>query len=118
MFPCLFTYIIAMTILAFSKTLPMFILVAVIWGMGNSFLYPTLLVYAVDQEGSSRGPAMGTFTAVADLGAGMGPVIMGIILQFTNYPTMFLCLTVTGVINLLYFYFFVRKRGGGRHADL
>ena len=36
--PCLITYIISMVILAFSKTLPMFILVAVIWGIGQAFL--------------------------------------------------------------------------------
>ncbi len=130
MFPCLFTYIIAMLILAFSTTLPMFILVAAIWGTGNAFLYPTLTVYAMDQGGASRGPAMGTFTAVADLGSGLGSVIMGIILQLTSYPTMFLCLALTGVFNLLYFYFFVRKKpqspppsgegieGRGRYAHL
>jgi MFS family permease len=110
MFPCLITYSIAMLILAFSTTLPMFILVAVIWGIGNAFLYPTLMVYAMDRVGPSQGPAMGTFTAVADLGSGLGSVIMGIILQLTSYPTMFLCLALTGIFNLLYFYFFVRKK--------
>jgi MFS family permease len=110
MFPCLFTYLISMPLLAFSTTLPMFILVAVIWGIGNAFLYPSLLAYALDQVDSSRGPAMGTFTAIADLGSGMGSVIMGIILQLTSYPIMFLCLALTGLINLLYFYYFVRKK--------
>ncbi len=118
MFPCMFAYIIAMLILAFSTTLPMFILVAIIWGIGNAFLYPTLVVYAMDQGGSSRGPAMGTFTAVADLGSGLGSVTMGIILQLTSYPTMFLCLALTGILNLLYFYFSVRKKGGSRRAHL
>jgi MFS family permease len=110
--PCLFTYIISMTILAFSKTLPMFIIVAVIWGIGNAFLMPSLVAYALDRAGSSRGPAMGTFTAIGDLGIGLGPVIMGIILRLTSYPTMFLCLALTGIINLNYFYFFVRKKMG------
>ena len=36
--PCLFIYIISMVLLTFSNTLPMFILVAAIWGMGNAFL--------------------------------------------------------------------------------
>jgi MFS family permease len=108
--PCLITYIIAMVILAFSNTLPMFIAVAVIWGMGNAFLFPALVAYALDLAGSYRGPAMGTFTAAADLGVGLGAVIMGIILHFANYPTMFLCLALTGLINLSYFYFFVRKK--------
>jgi hypothetical protein len=31
---------------------------------------------------------------------------------------MFLCLILTGVINLLYFYFFVRNKGGKQYAHL
>jgi len=108
--PCLTTYIISMMILAFSKTLPMFILVAVIWGMGNSFLIPLLVAETIDRAGSSRGPAMGTFTAFGDLGVGTGPVVMGIVLRLTNYPVMFTGLAITSLINLIYFYFFVRKR--------
>jgi MFS family permease len=109
--PCLFTYIISTAILAFSKTLPMFILVAMIWGIGHAFLGPTLLLYALDRAGSSRGPVIGTFLAITDLGMSLGPVIMGIIIRSTSYSIMFLCLALTGLINLNYFYFFVRKKG-------
>jgi MFS family permease len=116
--PCLAAQIIAMIILTFSTTLPMFILVAVIWGMGNAFFYPALVAYAIDLAGSSRGPAIGTYMALSDFGSGMGPVIMGIILQLTNYSIMFACLAFTGVINLLYFYYAVRKKGGKRNANL
>jgi len=108
---CLIAYIISMVLLAFSKTLSMFIVVAVIWGIGNAFLGPALVVYALGREGSPPGPAMGTFTAISDLGLSLGPVIMGIILQFVSYPMMFLCLALTGIINLNYFYFFVRRKG-------
>ena len=116
--PCLATPIISMTILAFSKTLPMFLLVAVIWGIGNTFLFPSLVALALDRTGYLRGPAMGTFTAVADLGVGIGAVMMGLILHWTSYPTMFLCLALVGLINLLYFLFFIRKKGGIRYANL
>ena len=116
--PCLTTYVISMAILAFSKTLPMFLLVAVIWGIGNAFLFPTLVAFALDRAGSSRGPAMGTFTAVTDLGVGIGAAMMGLILNWTSYPTMFLCLAVISVINLLYFHFFIRKKGGNGYANL
>lgn len=109
--PCLATGIIAMIILAFSKTVPMFILVAVVWGIGFAFLTPSLVAYALDHAGSSSGPAMGTFTAFSDVGLTFGPVIMGIILHSTNYPIMFLCLAFTGLINLNYFYIFARKKG-------
>jgi len=109
--PCLTTYIISMVILAFSKTLPMFILVALIWGIGHAFLYPTLVTYAIDRIGGSPGPAMGMFQAFTDLGTSMGTVIMGIVVHATSYPIMFLCLAFIGIIDLNYFYFFVRKKG-------
>jgi len=108
--PCLAAYIIAMVILAFSKTLPMFILVAVIWGIGHAFFFPSLVAYVLDLVGSSPGPAMGTFTAIRDLGMSLGPVIMGMILHTASYPIMFLCLALIGIINLSYFFFFVRKK--------
>jgi len=53
---------------------------------------------------------MGTFSAIADLGSGMGSVIMGVVLQLSDYQTMFLALVLTGMINLGYFHFFVKKR--------
>ncbi|NWG01715.1 MAG: MFS transporter [Syntrophaceae bacterium] len=108
--PCLATYIISMVILAFSKTLPMFILTAVIWGIGHAFLIPSVLVSTLERVGTSPGPAMGTFTAITDLGVSLGPMITGIIVHNAGYPIMFLCLALTGVINLCYFYFFVRKK--------
>jgi predicted MFS family arabinose efflux permease len=108
--PCLIAQIVAMSILTFSTTLPMFILVAVVWGVGNAFFYPSLVAYAIDLAGSSHSPAIGTYLALSDFGSGMGSVIMGIILQLTNYQTMFLTLVLTGLINLLYFYLAVRKK--------
>ena len=87
--PCFIAIIISIVVLTFSTTLEMFILVAIVFGTGWAFLYPSLVVYAVESSGSARGPAMGTFTALADLGAGIGPMIMGMILEWTNYPMMF-----------------------------
>jgi len=84
--PCLFIYILSMVILTFSKTLPMFILVAADLGDWNAFLGPALIADALDRVGSSAGPAMGTFTAISDVGLTTGPVIMGIVLQSTSYP--------------------------------
>ncbi len=112
-FPCLLTYIVATLILAFSKTIPMFILAAIIWGAGNAFAFPAFVASAVDHAGPSRGPALGTFTALSDLGVGLGAVIMGIVLRLTNFQTMFLCLTFTGIINLGYFYLFILRRKSG-----
>jgi predicted MFS family arabinose efflux permease len=117
-FPCLAAQIIAVIVLTFSRTSPMFVLVAVIWGMGHAFIFPSLMNYALDRTSSATGPVIGTYTALSDFGAGMGPVIMGIILQLTGYTVMFLCLALTGLINLLYLYFILRRKGKGQYANL
>jgi MFS family permease len=104
--PCFAAQTSAMMVLAFSGTLPLFILVAVLWGIGSSYLYPAMVVYAVERAGPSRrGPAMATFTAFSDLGAGLGPVMMGIVLELSSYRLMFLCLAFCGLVNFLYFFF-------------
>jgi MFS family permease len=108
--PCFIAIIVSLVVLTFSTTLQMFILVAIIFGTGWAFLYPSLVVYAVENSGSARGPAMGTFTALADLGAGIGPMIMGLILEWTNYPVMFFLLTLIVTINFLYFRHTIREK--------
>jgi len=115
--PCLVVLIISISIIPLSKTLAMFVLSAVLLGTGWALLYPSLLAYTIDQAGSAQGPAMGTFTALSDLGGGLGPMIMGIILEWTSYSTMFFCLVLTAVINLIYFYFNIWKRGGNEKKE-
>ena len=107
--PCLTTSIIVMIMLVFSKTLPMFIVVALVWGAGHAFLFPALAAYTLERTGSSPGPAMATFSAFDELGTGLGAILSGIILRLSGYPMMFLCLAFVGVLNIVYFYFFVRK---------
>lgn len=111
--PCLTAIIISLVILTFSTTLPMFILVAVVFGTGWALLYPCLMIYAIEDAGSARGPAMGTFTGLSDLGSGVGPMIMGIIIQRTSYPIMFFCLTLIAVVNILYFHYTIGKKEKG-----
>ena len=62
---------------------------------------------------------MGTFTAAGDLGMGLGAVIMGVVVQLTSYPTMFLCLALVAVISLGYFHHFMKDRNlvGSGHSD-
>jgi MFS family permease len=107
----IFISMVAMVILAFSRTLPMFILVGLLWGIGGAFFFPASMAYALDYAGSSGGTAVGTFRALSDLGLALGPVLMGIIIPFAGYQVMFLCLALISLINLCYFQFYVRKRG-------
>jgi predicted MFS family arabinose efflux permease len=107
---CLSAHITSMVILTFSQTLPLFLLAAVFWGSGHAFIMPFLMDDALDRSGSAAGPAMGTFTAVADLGLFLGPFTMGVVLHYTTYPIMFFCLALVGFVNFNYFYFLVRRK--------
>ena len=111
--PCIASQVIAMTLLTFSTTLPMFLLVAVIWGIGTAFLFPSLMNHAIDLAGSSHGPVVGTFMAFSDLGTSTGPAIMGVVLQLTNYQAIFLILVFVGLVNLCYFHFIAAKKVAG-----
>lgn len=108
--PCLIILVVATVIIAFSRTLSMFVLAGLIWGVGHAFLYPALAVFILDRTGSSRSLAMGTLTAMTDLGIFMGPVSMGIVVQSTSYPVMFLCLSLIGILSLIYFQYFVKDK--------
>jgi MFS family permease len=101
---------VAMIILSFSETLPMFIVVGLLWGTGTSFVAPATMTYAFEYADSSGGTAVGTFRALTDSGVALGPMIMGILIPLTGYRIMFLCLAIICLINLCYFQFYVRRR--------
>ena len=101
---------IAIVILSFSKTLPLFIFVGFLWGVGAAFFMPACMAYALEFAGSSSGAAVGTFQALTDLGMALGPVIMGLIISISGYRLMFLCLAFIYLIDMCYFQFYVRKR--------
>jgi MFS family permease len=101
---------IVLIMLAFSTTLPMFIVVGALWGIGAAFFIPIAMIHAFDYVGCSAGSGVGTFRAMQDLGLGLGPVIMGLIVPLTGYRVMFLCLAAICLLNMGYFQFYVRRR--------
>jgi MFS family permease len=104
------TSMVAMVVLSFSRSLPMFIVAGLLWGTASAFIFPANMAFSFEYAGSSSGTAIGTIRALMDLGLALGPMIMGIIVPFTGYRIMFLCLALICLINLTYFQFYVRKR--------
>ena len=105
------TGMMTMIMLSVSKTLPMFIVVGLLWGVGQAIFVPASMTYAFDYAGSSGGAAVGTFRGFSDFGYAVGPAVMGIIIPITGYRIMFLCLALICFMNFCYFQFYVRKRG-------
>ena len=107
---CFSVSTVALITLSLSRTLLMFIIVGAFWGIGAAFFLPASMSYAFEYAGTSDGAAVGTFRAFSDLGLGIGPVIIGVIIPLTGYRIMFLCLAGIVVFNLCYFQFYVRKK--------
>lgn len=105
---------ISLILLAFSRTLSMFVLVGVLSGAGAAFFQPACTVYAFEYAGSTGGTAVATYQAFMDLGMALGPVIMGLIIPSTGYPVMFLLLAFICLVDYVYFQFYVRKRHNAR----
>lgn len=102
--------IVALVILSFSRTLPMFVFVGLLWGTGLAFVVPAAMAYALEYAGSSGGTALGTYQMFMDLGMALGPVIMGILLPLIGYRAMCLCLAFICLMNIGYFQFCVKGR--------
>jgi MFS family permease len=107
--PCLILYIFVMTLLVFSKNFPMLMLMSILWGTAHSLLYPSVMALAIERSGSSRGLILAVFTAAGELGVGLGPMIMGVVIQWTDFQVMFGAVVLIAVINLSYFYFFILR---------
>lgn len=102
--------IIAVVLIAFSSTLPLFILAGFIWGAGFGLVFPVAMAYSLEYAGSSDGTTVATYQAFMDSGIALGPVIMGIIIPLTGYRIMFFVLAFICLANLCYFQFFLKKR--------
>ncbi len=101
---------VLLMIMSFSRTLPLFIFVGAVWGIGAAFFIPLSMAYALEYVGSSDAATVGTFRAVFDLGMALGPVLAGILVPVTGYKAMFLCLAFICLINLGHFQFYVRRK--------
>jgi predicted MFS family arabinose efflux permease len=107
--PCIVICMIAMVILFLCKTQVMFLVAAALWGISHGFLMPALIAFALERAGSSAAPVVATFYAFSDTGLFLGPLVMGVVAQYTSYPFVFLGLFVVSLISLFYFWYITRK---------
>lgn len=81
---------IGLGLIAIGQTLPVILIGAVVMGMAFSVLYPSLSLIVLNRVSvSSRGSAMGTFTASFDLGVALGAPGIGVIVALGGYRAGF-----------------------------
>jgi MFS family permease len=99
---------VAFVLLATVKTLPLFLIAAIFYGIGYGSVQPTLNVIVISLcEPSKRGAANSTFFSALDMGIGLGALIWGLISQLYGYPAIYFgCI---GIMLLAIAAYFVRQ---------
>lgn len=81
---------VAFILLSIGKTLPYFLIAAVIYGVGYGSVQPTLNAIVVSLcKPSRRGSANSTFFSAMDLGIGVGAFVWGIVSQTFGYSAIY-----------------------------
>lgn len=108
--PGIIALIIAMVLLSFAKTMPLFLMAGFVYGIGFGATNPALQALAVrNVKPDRRGAATGTYINGFDLGIGLGSVLWGLISSVTGFAHMYLLCTIPLVFSLLSFLYFDKK---------
>ncbi|HZR98636.1 MAG TPA: MFS transporter [Chloroflexota bacterium] len=90
--------------LALHPSLPLLMLLALLYGVGYSAIHPTTIAVADDvSTNATRGMALGLVGGMFSIGVGTGAATMGYVLQRTSYETMFLVASSIPVVATVLF---------------
>ncbi|MCL5074167.1 MAG: MFS transporter [Chloroflexi bacterium] len=94
-----------------SSSVPLLALAGVLYGLGFGATHPCLMAEAIDRTNAgSRGAAMGTFSGAYDLGVALGGMVLGVVLQVSNFPLTFAAAAMVAVLGMLYYAAGARRR--------
>lgn len=113
MYSAIVIFIIGMVIFSQAQAGYMFLLAGAVIGLGFGALQSSGQAIAVKSTERHRmGLATSTFYMLADIGMGSGPLVFGLIIPFTGYRGMYLCVAVVTTACLLLYYLL-----HGNHAN-
>lgn len=102
--PLMIIWPVGVATLAISPTLPVAIVSGVLGGLGFGALMPTLTAHVMDVvKPEERGAAMATFMAAVDIGIAAGSMLLGIVVQVSGFPAMFLGASGVAALGLIAF---------------
>lgn len=95
---------IGLGVLSFAADIMTFVSAAVLYGLAFALVQPALTAFAVDRvDPRSRGAATGTFLAALDLGAGLGSIVWGYLVQATGYEALYLASMGIAIVAMVVF---------------
>lgn len=102
---------ISMIVLYFSTTIPIFLLAAMLNGLGAGILFPVLNTLAIKFcEKDRRGTANATYYIGVDVGIGGGSVLGGFLSQLFGYAFLYLLSAVCVAAALGIYFICIRKQ--------
>lgn len=91
--PCGICLIIAMILIAYSRSELMLNTAGLFYGVAFGAIFPVVQAWVISKvDESSREEAVSSFLNFFDLGLGVGSLILGIIIDMTSYKSMYLTL--------------------------
>lgn len=95
MYPAIVSFAAAMAVLAASETTPLFLVAAVLAGLGWGTVHSAGQAIAVQSAPLSRvGRSVSTYFLMLDVGTGLGPVLLGLLVTARGYAAMYGVLAV------------------------
>jgi len=109
---------IGFIVLSVSHSLPIMAVAAVLLGVGNGNVGPTLQAMALNMvPPQRRGVASSTLFSATDLGIGLGAALLGWVAEATSLGTMFAVSGMVLALPLAIFYLYVRRYYSERGAE-
>ncbi|WP_159618269.1 MFS transporter [Arthrobacter zhaoguopingii] len=103
---------LAMAALGFAGSVPVFLAICVVGGVGAGILNPAQQAVVADVVGSERsgGKVLAVFQMASDTGAIFGPILAGIIIDQLPYGSFALAFAVTGALTAAAFVLWLGSR--------
>lgn len=109
--PGLILVVIAMGLLSVASSLPVFLITALIYGIGFGATQSSLQTMAMAGVPSNRlGAANATFLTAFDSGIGLGSIILGVVSSSIGYSQMYLWAAISAMIAFLLYFLIGRKK--------
>ena len=111
MIPAFFSFSIGMLLLAFASNDWMILGSALFCGYGVGTVQSSGLAVAVKNAADENiAKANATFYVMLDLGVGIGPLLLGVLVPFIGYVWLYVIMAIVGMVGLALFLFISRKR--------
>ena len=113
MFPAYIAFFVGMVAFSQATSAVVLLCAGFVIGYGVSIVYTINQAIVVSKSPARRyGVTTSTFAAIVDLGSGLGPSIMGMILAFAGYREMYLICAFISLISLVMYWFIHGRRYG------